>query len=53
MPCAQLSWEERWWDTNIFSWSNRSTRVIEVVEAPEQSYTVSIAQGQRESTPKR
>jgi hypothetical protein len=35
--------EEYWWDTNNFSWSNRSTRVMRIVEAPEQPYTVSIS----------
>jgi hypothetical protein len=33
--------EQKWWDTDYYSWSNRSTRLIGISE-PQQSYAVSL-----------
>jgi hypothetical protein len=42
--------EQKWWGTDYYSWSDRSTRLIGIAEA-QQSYTVSLLQISRYSTP--
>jgi hypothetical protein len=42
--------EQKWWDTDDYSWSDRSTRLIGISEA-QKPYAVSVLQISRYSTP--